>query len=465
MTSTIAAHYGDARRKISTFRQNPRESFRNAWERFKSYQLECPHHGYSEPQLINTFYEGINLHYQSTLDIASEGNFSTRNPEEAKRLIKNIATDRSYEMMDIELGRKADPNDESPLLEIKEHLDSPHPALGGQNQFGIYQIDDDTLSELEQQIDFVDSYTLKNNYPNPDSFTHNYDATVGSCQGRAKSRLNQAFTGNRKLATDLNGKIDIVFSELMRKFDTLSVQIKRLDSQVAENTTAIKRETGRLAGRTDANPKRQVNAVLLRSGKRLIPRAIEINNTEKHDVVEETGESRSRPIDLDDPSTESGIPRERQKPNTEEEAIELEEEEGEIEEDAEIDRQGRTSVDRQTKVNIDRRSENNVDRLPTPAEPAIERVYRTLPPFPPNKTQTKRELDKAICKKAFDKITLEMPLSDAIKVIYHGFDPFSSMELKRDFIRADHWRSIRRRSNRSMHIQCRRSIHKRSLDD
>ncbi|KAF2533988.1 hypothetical protein F2Q70_00031049 [Brassica cretica] len=346
-----------------------------------------------------------------------------------------------------------------------EHLDSPHPALGGQNQFGIYQIDDDTLSELEQQIDFVDSYTLKNNYPNPDSFTHNYDATVGSCQGRAKSRLNQAFTGNRKLATDLNGKIDIVFSELMRKFDTLSVQIKRLDSQVAENTTAIKRETGRLAGRTDANPKRQVNAVLLRSGKRLIPRAIEINNTEKHDVVEETGESRSRPIDLDDPSTESGIPRERQKPNTEEEAIELEEEEGEIEEDAEIDRQGRTSVDRQTKVNIDRRSENNVDRLPTPAEPAIERVYRTLPPFPPNKTQTKRELDKAICKKAFDKITLEMPLSDAIKVIYHGFDPFSSMELKRDFIRADHWRSIRRRSNRSMHIQCRRSIHKRSLDD
>ncbi|XP_013630968.1 uncharacterized protein LOC125579952 [Brassica napus] len=46
----------------------------------------------------------------------------------------------------------------------------------------------------------------------------------------------------------------------------------------------------------------------------------------------------------------------------------------------------------------------------------MKRVYRTLPPFPPNKTQTKRELDKAICKKAFDKITLEMPLSDAIKV-------------------------------------------------
>ncbi|KAF3544582.1 hypothetical protein DY000_02006676 [Brassica cretica] len=129
-----------------------------------------------------------------------------------------------------------------------------------------------------------------------------------------------------------------------------------------------------------------INAVLLRSGKCLIPRAI----------VEETSESRSRPIILDDPGTESEIPREKERPNTEEEAIDLEEEEGEMEEDAQIDRQERTNVDRQTTVNIDQHSGNNVDRLPTPAEPAVERVYRTLPPFPPNKTQTKRELDKAI---------------------------------------------------------------------
>ena len=202
----------------------------------------------------------------------------------------------------------------------------------------------------------------------------------------------------------------------MRKFDVLNEHIKRLDSHVAENATAIKRETGRLPGRTDANLKRQVNAVLLRSGKRLIPREMEINNSEKHDVVEETGEIRSCPIILDDPSTESEIPRGRERPNTDEEAIDLGEEEGEMEEDVKIDRQERTNVGRQTTVNIDRHSRNNVDRLPTPTEPAVERVYRTLPPFPPNKTQTKREIHKAICKKAFDKITLEMPLSEAIKV-------------------------------------------------
>ncbi|KAF3595350.1 hypothetical protein DY000_02022181 [Brassica cretica] len=224
-----------------------------------------------------------------------------------------------------------------------------------------------------------------------------------SNRGRAKSRLNQAFTGNRKLASDLNGKIDIMYSELMRKFDALSEHIKRLDGQVTENATTIKREAGRLPGRTDANPKCQVNAVL-------IPSMIEIDNAEKRAVVEETGENRSRPIILDDPNTESETPREKELPNTEEAAIDLEEEEEELEEDVEIDRQERTNVDRHATVNIDRHPGNNVDRRSTSAEPAMERVYRTLPPFSPNKTQTKRELDKAICNKAFDKIMLEMPL-------------------------------------------------------
>ena len=50
------------------------------------------------------------------------------------------------------------------------------------------------------------------------------------------------------MATDLNGNINIIYSELMRKFDALSEHIKRLDSQVKENATTIKRETGRLPG-------------------------------------------------------------------------------------------------------------------------------------------------------------------------------------------------------------------------
>ncbi|KAF3607407.1 hypothetical protein DY000_02046627 [Brassica cretica] len=135
---------------------------------FKSYQLECLHHGYSEPQLINTFYGGVNLHYQITLDTTSEGNFSTRNHEEAKGLINNVVTGRSYEMMDVERGRRVDSIDGPHLAEIKEFLDSLHSFLEEQNQFGIYQIDDDAFSDLEQHVDFVGIPTLKDRYPNPD---------------------------------------------------------------------------------------------------------------------------------------------------------------------------------------------------------------------------------------------------------------------------------------------------------
>ncbi|KAF3564497.1 hypothetical protein DY000_02015055 [Brassica cretica] len=309
-------------------------------------------------------------------------------------------------------------DDEYNRSKIKESLDSLHSALEGQKQFGIYQIDNDTLSELEQRVDFIDNSTLKDRYPipNPDSFTQNYDATVGSRRGSAKFRLNQAFTENRKMATDLNGKIDVIYTELMRNFDSLSEHTKRLDGQIAKNAIAIKREAGCLPVRTDANPKRQINDVLLRSGRSFNPSTIEINQAEKHVDVERPGENRSRPIILDNPNPESETPRESERSNTEDASIDLEEEEEELEEELEIDRQEGTNVDRPTAENIDRQTESNIDRRSTPAEPAVERVYKTLPPFPPKKMQTKRELDKAICKKTFDKITLEMPLSDAIKV-------------------------------------------------
>ncbi|KAF3594514.1 hypothetical protein DY000_02021158 [Brassica cretica] len=92
---------------------------------------------------------------------------------------------------------------------------------------------------------------------------------------------------------------------------------------------------------------------------------------------------------IDDTPPEAETPREKEQSNTEEAAIDLEEEEEELEEDVEIDRQEGTNVDRPTTVNIDRQIGNNVDRRSAPAEPAVEGVYRTLPPFPPKKAQIK----------------------------------------------------------------------------
>ena len=70
----------DLRSEIVTFTQEPTESFRSYWIRFKAYQRDCSHHGFNEVQLFSTFFRGIALAYQMSLDSASDGNFNTRNP-------------------------------------------------------------------------------------------------------------------------------------------------------------------------------------------------------------------------------------------------------------------------------------------------------------------------------------------------------------------------------------------------
>ncbi|KAF3594348.1 hypothetical protein DY000_02022054 [Brassica cretica] len=277
-------------------------------------------HGTAIPVKINSTSnrdKEIKLSLQDYLNPGRTYSNSTRSPEEANHLIKNVPTGRSYEMMDVERGRRVDSIDKPYFAEIKESLESLHSILDEQNQFGIYQIDDDVLSDLEQQVDFVDNPTLKDRYPNPDtdSFTRNYDATVGSRRGRAKFRLNQAFTRNRKMATDHNGNINIIYSELMRKFDPL------------------------------------INVVLLRSGKHLTPSTIDINYAEKPGELEKTGESRSRPILLDNPDPGPEPSREKERSNTGKSGkatINLDEEDEESEEDVKIDRQEGNNIDRPT---------------------------------------------------------------------------------------------------------------------
>jgi len=65
----------EIRDKIWTFSQGPTEAFKSSLERFMRYQRDCPHHGFTEVQLLKKFYKGIDLQYRVMLDTASEGNF------------------------------------------------------------------------------------------------------------------------------------------------------------------------------------------------------------------------------------------------------------------------------------------------------------------------------------------------------------------------------------------------------
>ena len=80
-------------------------------------------------QLLSTFFRDIALAYQMALDSASDGNFNTRNPEEAVRLIENLASSNSTKNTDFERRQSATILGKDQMDEMKAKLDSVHKLL------------------------------------------------------------------------------------------------------------------------------------------------------------------------------------------------------------------------------------------------------------------------------------------------------------------------------------------------
>ncbi|GJU44372.1 reverse transcriptase domain-containing protein [Tanacetum coccineum] len=65
------------------------ETFAEAWDRFKDLLNKCLHHGFSHIQQIDTFYNSLNQSEHDSLNSAANGNFLTKNTQEALTIIEN----------------------------------------------------------------------------------------------------------------------------------------------------------------------------------------------------------------------------------------------------------------------------------------------------------------------------------------------------------------------------------------
>ncbi|KAL0706410.1 hypothetical protein Bca4012_072836 [Brassica carinata] len=83
------------RNEISSFQQKNLEGFSKAWERFKGYWSQCPHHGFTKESLLSTFYRGALPQCRNRLDTASNGFFLGRTEEEAEELMISRQRKRS----------------------------------------------------------------------------------------------------------------------------------------------------------------------------------------------------------------------------------------------------------------------------------------------------------------------------------------------------------------------------------
>jgi len=85
------------RNEISGFHQKTSESFSVAWERFKGYTTQCPHHGFTKASLLSTLYRGALPKIRLLLDTASNGNFLNKDVASGWELVENLAqSDGNY---------------------------------------------------------------------------------------------------------------------------------------------------------------------------------------------------------------------------------------------------------------------------------------------------------------------------------------------------------------------------------
>nr|GEW75496.1 DNA-directed DNA polymerase [Tanacetum cinerariifolium] len=77
------------RNEITRFQQRFDESFSEAWDRFNDLLRACPHHGFFELHQLDTFYNGLNVNDQDSLNSAAGGNFLDKMPSDCLKIIES----------------------------------------------------------------------------------------------------------------------------------------------------------------------------------------------------------------------------------------------------------------------------------------------------------------------------------------------------------------------------------------
>ncbi|GJW22585.1 reverse transcriptase domain-containing protein [Tanacetum coccineum] len=76
-------------RSILTWEDLFDESFHEAWDRYKDLLRACPHHGFTELNQLDTFYNALNPADQDSLNFASGGNLLERSTQDVLTIIEN----------------------------------------------------------------------------------------------------------------------------------------------------------------------------------------------------------------------------------------------------------------------------------------------------------------------------------------------------------------------------------------
>jgi hypothetical protein len=141
----------EARRRILNFRQRPRESLVNAYQRYKFLLNDFPHHKLPEWLVLNLFYGGLQYDSKEELDLASASSFITSKVPEAFEVLEGkLANHEAWGSNEEEEGKV-----EVDFDCIKAYLNSGR----------VKQISNELYLDPDVVLRFVQSYVEHMEFP------------------------------------------------------------------------------------------------------------------------------------------------------------------------------------------------------------------------------------------------------------------------------------------------------------
>ncbi|CAL1370496.1 unnamed protein product [Linum trigynum] len=82
---------GDLKKQITHFAREEDETIQDAWERYTSFFLKCPNHGFNDLFKVGTFCHALFPEDKQLIDSFCGGNMLTKTPPQLNRLFEEMA--------------------------------------------------------------------------------------------------------------------------------------------------------------------------------------------------------------------------------------------------------------------------------------------------------------------------------------------------------------------------------------
>ncbi|XP_013613873.1 PREDICTED: uncharacterized protein LOC106320052 [Brassica oleracea var. oleracea] len=197
------------------------------------------------------------------MNSASNGDFMTQTTDGAFELIENMAATSANNNEESDCSKKGNSSDTQKIDELTAKFDQ----LLKNNQGHVFSMEQATTGQIQKQ-----------NQRQPQSNRQAVPAAGNSQPDELKGlgmMMQQLLHGMQiqgkalnQVSTDINTRMDNMFTELNTKYDTVSNHIKRIDVQLAQTAESVKRQQGMLPGKSAMNPRvEHCNATELRCEK------------------------------------------------------------------------------------------------------------------------------------------------------------------------------------------------------